>query len=193
MVTKHSRFGEMCRDLRKANRLKLREVAAAIGVADSTAGNMESSQFKVISRDKALKLSNFYKLSASQMTEFMAAWEACPLSPHGEKRREYWKKANELRSKAKNHDPMKCGLVECLGIILMDRPDDQVCACDGTETCSVCYALARIGVTSPFTPSDREKILTQLTKLHEELLPKRVLPGRRPPPTEPAADEIFGG
>lgn len=188
-----SDFAKKCRDLRIAKHLKQREVAAIIGVALSTVGNMECSPYKVINRSRALALAAHYGLKGKDLDDFVRSWDACPLSPHGEKRKEYWKKRNELRSKAKNHDPMKCGLVECLAIILMDRPDSDVCFCDGDEMCSVCYSLGRIGATSPYTPADRGQILAQLAKMRDALLPTRVPVRASAPPSEPPSDEIFGG
>lgn len=183
-----SDFAKKCRELRVANHLKQREVAAVIETALSTVGNLECSPYKVINRNRAEKLAKYYKLSASERAAFLAAWEACPLSPDGENRKEYWNKRNALRSKAKNHDPNQCALVECLGIILMDRDDASMCECAPDKKCTVCYALERVGAPSPYTPADRDKILAQLLKKHEALLPFRV---SRPAP--PASDEIFGG
>jgi len=174
--------------------MKQREVAKVLGVAISTAGNIEYSPFKVIDRRKAVILADHYKLRGAQQADFMAAWEECPLSPDGQKRKEYWKKRNALRSKAKNHDPIKYGLVECLGIIITDRPDNQVCTCDESDVrrCIVCYALERVGAISPFTPADRDQILSQLAKAREELLPAVEKTLARPEPIA-ADDEIFGG
>lgn len=190
-----SDFAKKCRDLRISKHLKQREVAAIIGVALSTVGNIECSPYKVINRKKALMLATHYKLVGDELREFVAMWEACPLSPHGEGRKEYWKKRNALKSKAKNHDPMKCGLVEAIGIILMDRADDDVCFCTQDEMCTVCYSLGRLGATSPYTQADREKILAQLARMRDELLSFRVPlrsaqdPGSAPPPD----DDVFGG
>jgi hypothetical protein len=153
---------------------------------------MEYSAFKVIERKKAQRLAEHYRLSGAQLTEFLAAWDACPLSPHGEKRKEYWQKRNAIKSKSKNHDPLKFCLVECLGIIITDRQDDQVCMCDDSgDRCAICYSLERVGADSPFTPADRDKILGQLAKAREELLPAVAKTLARPEPI--ADDEIFGG
>ncbi len=171
MVTKSSQFGIMCRSLRKAKRLKLREVAQVLGIANSTAGNLESCAFKVVSRDKAMRLAAFYELHAKDLADFISAWEAWPLSQHGKKRREYWAKQNERRSKAKNHDPLKLALVELLGLHIMALPEAEVCACDFDIQCGVCGALDRIGI-DPFTPADRDKILARLGKVQQELLTK---------------------
>lgn len=184
-----SEFAAMCKELRAVAGLKHREVAAAIGCAVSTYGNVESSPYKVISRGKAAKLIELYRLSPERTAELLTKWDACPLSPFGQKRAKYWEKRNKLRNKAKNHDPLKFALAECIGIILMDRADDQVCECLDGERCTVCYALERIGATSPFTPADRDKILAQLAKIREDLMPARQA---EPPAIELPPDEIFG-
>lgn len=186
-----SDFAKKCRELRVAKHLKQREVAAIIGVAVSTVGNLECSPYKVINRKKAFMLATHYRLTGEALSEFIGMWEACPLSPHGEERKEYWKRRNALKSKAKNHDPMKCGLVEAIGIILMDRSEADICSCDESEVCTVCYSLGRIGATTPYTAADREKILGQLAKMREELLPNRV--PIRTSARDLVPDEIFGG
>lgn len=158
----------MCRTLRIQKGLKQREVAEAIGVKGSTYGNVESSQWKVINRDRAAKLIGLYGLDPQRAALLLSAWDRCPISPGGEKRREFWKKRNELRSKARNHDPLKLALVELLGLHLMAVPDAEVCACDFGQVCGVCNALERVGLP-PFTPADRDKIMTQLVKIREKL------------------------
>lgn len=165
-----SDFGIMCRELRVGKVLKQREVASAIGVKLSTYGNIESSHWKVVSRAKASKLIEFYALPPDRAAALLDAWDRCPLSPHGEKRRETWQKINAGRSKAKNHDRLKLALVELLGLHLMAVPDADVCACDFGAVCGVCKALEALGI-APFTPADRDKILTQLVKIQEKLTP----------------------
>lgn len=172
-----SDFAVMCKQLRLVARLKHREVAAALGVAVSTYGNVESSSWKVINRQRATKLIELYSLPPDRAAALLAAWDACPLSPFGEKRKKYWEKRNALRNKARNHDKLKFGLVECLGIILMQNPDDQVCTCDfGGPSCSVCYSLEAVGADSPFTPADRDKILAQLSKIRNDLMQRQATP-----------------
>lgn len=166
--TPHSEFGILCRTLRIQKGLKQREVAAAIGVKNSTYGNVESSQWKVINRDRAAKLIGLYALPPDRAAELLAAWDRCPISPGGQQRKQFWAKRNELRSKAKNHDPLKLALVELLGLHLMAVPDAEICACDFGTVCGVCSALARLGL-GPFTPADRDRILEQLVKIREKI------------------------
>lgn len=184
-----SDFAILCRALRVERGLKQREVAALIGVKPATYGNVESSQYKVINRRRAVKLVEAYDLPTQRATELLAAWDRCPLSPFGEKRKHYWEKRNLLRSKAKNHDPLKFALAECVGIILMDRPDDLVCECADGALCTVCYSLHRLGATSPFNQADRDKILAQLAKIRADLMPARQAEAA---PPDPPPDEIFG-
>lgn len=165
-----SDFAVMCRALRVEKGLKQREVALAIGVKLSTYGNLECSHWKVVGRDKAVRLIPLYDLSPDRSAVLLDAWERCPLSPHGEKRREQFKKTNEFRSKARNHDSLKLALVELLGLHLMALPDAEVCACDFGTVCGVCAALERVGL-GPFTPADRDRILAQLVKIREKMAP----------------------
>lgn len=164
-----SAFGVRCRALRISKVLKQREVAAAIGVKLSTYGNVESSRWKVINRDKAMKLAAFYRLSPADTAALLTDWEACPLSPGGEKRREVWKRTNEFRSKARNHDKLKAALVDLLGVHLMALPDAELCSCEfGEPTCPLCTSLERLGLDA-YNPADRERLLARLAKLQEQL------------------------
>lgn len=160
----------MCRTLRVRKGLKQREVAAAIGVKGSTYGNVESSQWKVINRDRAAKLIGLYGLSPDMAAQLLAAWDRCPISPGGQKRKEFWQRRNELRSKAKNHDPLKVALVDLLGLHLMALPDAEICACNFETKCGVCAALERVGI-GPFTPADRDQILDRLIDIRDKLVP----------------------
>lgn len=169
--TPHSDFGIMCRALRINKGMKQREVRAFLGLNGSTYGNVESSKWKVINRDRAAKLIELYELSPQEASDLLAAWDRCPISPGGQLRKEFWQKRNELRSKAKNHDPLKLALVELLGLHLMAVPDAEVCACDFGTVCGVCKALERLGIT-PFTPADRDKILTRLVKIQQDMTPE---------------------
>lgn len=168
--TTHSEFGVLCRSLRIQKGLKQREVASFLGVKGSTYGNVESSQWKVINRDRAAKLISLYNLDPHAASNLLAAWDKCPISPGGQQRVEFWRKRNDLRSKAKNHDPLKLALVELLGLHLMAVPDVEVCACDFGSVCGVCKALERLGI-NPFTPADRDKILTRLVKIQQDMTP----------------------
>ncbi len=181
----------MCRELRLERGLKQREVADLIGVKTTTYGNTESSEYKVVNRKRAALIAEVYGLDHHRTTSLLEAWDRCPLSPFGEKRKDYWEKLNRIRNKAKNHDPLKFATVGLLGIVLMDRPDEQACSCaiDGSK-CLVCYALERVGATSPFTPADRDKILGQLSKISAELMPAYVASEQLPPAVD---DEVFGG
>jgi len=172
-----SEFAMMCRALRVEKNLKQREVAQVIGVKLSTYGNVESSQYKVINRNKAFRLAEFYRLSPDRAAKLLDAWDACPLSPGGEVRRERWKLINERRAKAKNHDRMKLNLIELLGCRLMDIPDEQLCECSfGEPLCVTCAALDALALP-PYTASDREKLFDQLHREREKLL--------APPPERP--------
>lgn len=159
----------MCRDLRIEKGLKQREVASAIEIKPATYGNLESSRFKVIRRSKAEMLADFYCLDSERRRTLLDAWDRCPLSPYGEKQRESWARRNALRSKAKNHDGIRRALVDLLGIHLMALPDDQLCSCEfGSPTCPLCTALERLGL-DPYTPADRDRLLSKLWRLQEQL------------------------
>jgi transcriptional regulator with XRE-family HTH domain len=185
----HSDFGRMCRSLRVQRALRQREVAAAMGIKLSTYGNVESSPWKVVNREKATRLVALYTLPPDEAAALLDAWDRCPLSPGGEKRRDKWAKANALRNKAKGYDGLKLSVVELLGLHLMAMPDAEVCVCDAAMVCSVCAALERVGLDR-FTPLARDRILARLITLQQELLAAVPVIATH---LSPAPDEIFGG
>lgn len=165
-----TKFGITLRALRVAKGLKQRQVAEGAGISLSTVGNAESAPHRVMGRDAAIRITHFFGLDAVGSEAFLAAWSETPLSEYSLKQRATWEKRNALRNKAKGHDRLKLALVELLGLHLMALPDAEICACDFGAICSVCKALERVGI-APFTPADRDKILTQLVKIQSGLAP----------------------
>lgn len=150
--------------------LKQREVSAAIGIELSTYGNLESSPFKVISEQRADRLSGFYGLCKEDHEKLMEASRNCPLSPYGQKRREAYAKQNTQRAKAKGHDAMKLALVNLLGAHLMALPDSDLCSCEfGGDVCPTCAALERVGLPPVASAPDRDEILKSLTKIANDI------------------------
>lgn len=150
----------MCRTLRIKKGLKLREVAAAIGIAPSTYGNVESSRVKVIGSHRVSRLVELYSLSPGQAAELAAAWERTPLSDYGEKVRESWRKRNTQRSQIRRVPGLESALVELLFLQIADHGDDT-CRCgfdgkleDSDRACEVCEAMAALGLPA-FTTADK--------------------------------------
>jgi transcriptional regulator with XRE-family HTH domain len=165
-----SDFGILCRELRVSKGHKQREVAAAMGVKLSTYGNLECSHWKVVSREKAVRLISFYGLLPDRAAVLLAAWERCPLSPHGEKRRAGFEKVRLFRGKARNHDSLQLGFIDLLAARLMDIADEFLCQCEfGEPACLTCGSLERLGLP-PYTGADRDQIFDQLEKLREKLV-----------------------
>lgn len=160
----------MLRALRIAKGLKQRQVAEGGGISLSTVGNAESASHRVMGRDAALRLTHFLELDGAGSETFLAAWAETPLSEYSLKQRATWEKRNALRNKAKGHDRLKLALVELLGLHLMAVSDAEICACDFGSVCGVCKALDSLGI-DPFTPADRDKILTRLVKIQSDLAP----------------------
>jgi transcriptional regulator with XRE-family HTH domain len=166
-----SEFGNLCRDLRIAHGLKQREVASGIGISPGAYGNLESSPFKVVRKDKAKKIAELYRLDVKASSDLMAAWERCPLSEGGEKRRAIWQQKNAQRSKAKRHDALEVALCEMLGVHIGAMDEDKICVCEfAGDPCEVCAALGVLGL-DPY--STRDNAITQLAKLQEKLVAKR--------------------
>lgn len=167
---KKTEFGIMLRALRVAKGLKQRQVAEGAGISPSTVGNGESAAHRVMGRDAALRLTYFFQLDDRKSKEFIELWEKTPLSEYSKRQKGIWEKRNALRNKAKGHDRLKLALVELLGLHLMAVPDAEICACDFGAVCGVCKALAGLGI-DPFTPADRDKILTRLVKIQQDMTP----------------------
>lgn len=169
-ASKKTEFGIMLRGLRVAKGLKQLQVAEGASVSRSTVGNAESAPHRVMGRDAALRLTYFFQLDEQRSKRFIELWEQTPLSEYSKRQKGIWEKRNALRNKAKGHDRLKLALVELLGLHLMATPDSEICACDFGSVCGVCKALESVGI-APFTPADRDKILTRLVKIQQDMTP----------------------
>lgn len=174
-ITEKSDFAKLCRSYRVERGLKQRQIAEVAGVKLSTYGNVESSPWKVMRRDRAERLVRYYGMSPAQTAEFLSAWERCPLSTYGEKQREYWQKRHALRSKTKNYDRMRLALVEVLTALVPLLPDkDVICNCtfgggspsDPNRSCEVCWALESLGLIDGW---QGDTTMDRLLKLQVEL------------------------
>lgn len=169
-----SKFAVMVRELRQEKRYKYREVAKAIGIAVSTYGNVESSPFKVIRRDRAQALAKFYNLDDAVTSKLMKAWEGCPLSEGGEKRAEHWRNASLRRSKIRMHDRLQLACLELCSLVIEYAPDDGICICtfegvhpsDPDRPCEFCSAMLALGLDR-FTT--RDAAISQLAALQAKL------------------------
>jgi transcriptional regulator with XRE-family HTH domain len=170
----------MVRALRVSAGLKQRQVAAGIGIKDSTYGNVECSPHRVIGIDRVRALARFFELPESQAAVLVAAWEATPLSEFGERHKAAWERRNRMRYKAKHHDRVFASLVEVLGILIPALPEGQVCSCelDG-ELCTVCAALDNLGL-APF--ESQERTMTMLARLADKIHRREDLAAADAPP-----------
>lgn len=175
MSSHHSQFGQLCRALRVAANLKQRQVAEAIGIAASTYANLESSPWKVIQRSRMERLAELYQLGPDNRARLVAAWEATPLSPFGERNRARWEKRRQQRSKLKHYDRMRLSLVECLVALVDGARGRSLCTCqfgggtpdDPARSCVICEALENAGLVDGWT--DPDNMLKELYKLQEQL------------------------
>ncbi len=124
------------------------------GVAATTYGNVESSAYKVISRPRAERIASHYKLPSAQREEFLDAWERCPLSEYGERRRAMWGRRNALRAKVKHLDVVLAAFLEYISLTIPYLPEGAQCRCefgggtawDPTRNCDLCVALEAVGI-----------------------------------------------
>lgn len=173
----------MARQLRITHGLKQREVATAIGVQPSTYGNLESSPYKIIRRERVDDMARLYKLDKDQYSELIAAWDRAPISDYSAKQRKGWEKRNEARSKGKQLEIVKLALCDVIDWLAssaaVGEPVEAACDCrppdpfmdeDG-RTCELCLAMhalgfpdgwvsgevasARIAEISPIAPNQR--------------------------------------
>jgi transcriptional regulator with XRE-family HTH domain len=159
-------FAVMARSLRILHRKKQREVAAAIGIQPSTYGNLESSSFKIVRRERVDDLSRLYKLDAAQHEALVAAWEAAPISEYSKKQRDGWAKRNEARSKGRRLDMVQAALCDLLDAIVssaaMGEPCPSTCACVAPDafvdepgrTCELCSAFHALGFPDGWVSSE---------------------------------------
>jgi transcriptional regulator with XRE-family HTH domain len=164
----------MCRELRVNARLKQREVAARIGIAVSSYGNVESNPHKTIRRERAERIGKLYELSAAMQAQLMAAWEAQPVTEYSQKQRESWSSKHSTRSKVKNHDRMKLGLLEMTTLLITNVADPgALCTCSEVDMfaedssgqqCELCDALRLLGLTGWTT---MEEVVAKLAAVQE--------------------------
>lgn len=169
-----SMFAVMIRRLRKEKRYKHREVAKAIGISTGGYGNAECSPYKVIRRTRAETLAKFYDLDETSTLKLMKAWERCPLSPFGERRKVGFDKRNARRSRAKLADRIEFACLELCSLVLEYAPDDGICICtfegvhpsDPDRPCEFCSAMLALGLDR-FTT--RDAAISQLAALQAKI------------------------
>lgn len=164
----------LCKAYRLEKGLKHAQVAAAIGIAVTTYGNVESGPWKVISRARAERLATLYQLGDEFRANLLGAWERCPLSRYGEKRRAAWERMRVRRSKLKHYDRMKLSLVEAVSLVLSHVHGRSPCTCmfgggteyDATRNCEFCEALESLGIPADL---DAPRLYERLARMAEEL------------------------
>lgn len=167
-------FAVMIRQLRKEKRYKHREIAKAIGISTGGYGNAECSPYKVIRRTRAEALAKLYELDEESTSRLMKAWDKCPLSQHGERRKVGFDKRNARRARAKLADDLEFSCLELCSLVLEYAPEDSLCICtfegvhpsDPNRPCELCLALIKLGLPR-FTT--RDAAIEQLAALQTKL------------------------
>lgn len=169
-------FPARIRQLRIDANKKQREVAAAIGCAESTYANAESCNFKRLRMERVLKLARFYDLSPADQADLIAGWEALPASEFNTRNKPRWERRNARRAKAKAHDAMKRSLLEVISLLIGTVPDpDTLCSCTPPDMfsapdepppdpCEVCSALQLLGLTGWTT---QDEVLAKLSEIQD--------------------------
>lgn len=182
-------FGKICRSLRLARGMTQREVADLArgengrGLATATVGTIESSPYRVISAERAAILADrVFGLQGEERQRFLDEHERTPLSEFSERRREHWKKANDLRAKLRNFDTLVYATCELAIRFIQEMPVGEACRCefgggsygDAAKPCELCFALERVGIIGGL--GDQERTLTRLSTIMRKLedkIPRR--------------------
>jgi hypothetical protein len=172
-----SEFAVLCKTLREAaspRKLKHREVAAAIGIKTSTYGNVETSPYKVLGRDRVERLAELFGLEGAERAAFIAVWERCPLSPWGLRRRAHFERQRARRSISRHYPRLKLALIETLSLLLGVAQGRSLCTClfgggtvyDTRRNCEFCEAVEALGIPPNL---DETRLYERLAMLAEEL------------------------
>lgn len=147
-------FAVMARRLRVRHDLRQRQVAEAMAITASTYGNLESSSFKNVRRERVDAMSRLYKLDAAEHAELVAAWERSPVSEYSLRQKEGWSKRNAMRSKGKKLEEVTAVLCDLLdGICVSGEGFPPKCVCrlpnkaieDEGWVCDLCRAFHALG------------------------------------------------
>lgn len=170
-------FQDMCFELRTRHRLRHKHTAEAMGVAVSTAGNVEYSRFRVVSDEKAAKLADLYKLGPNTTptrAAFMAASAALPISEYTQAQREDWKRRNLVRSKSRRFDMMLEAIDD---IVCMLGAEGRPCTCTPelpgdfdveptpATVCPLCKAMQAMGIPEGYSSPDLA--FARIAQFHE--------------------------
>jgi transcriptional regulator with XRE-family HTH domain len=176
------------------------KVAAGVGIAPSTVSNMESSNFLIVSEERAAALATFFGLDAGARRDLLAAWKELPVSEYTKTLRATWEKRNQQRSKVRHHDRMMLSLCEILAVTFaaVDPADPgTLCICvfddfgaptpgtgkhpsDPTRPCELCYALQALGLEGWTNYADVSIALAALQEELEERIRAKAKPVAKP-------------
>lgn len=171
-------FPRMCRELRIASGLKIRQVAELLNMKSYQ--NVEYNNHKTIRVERVRSLIRIYKLDAADSARFIAAWEELPTSKYNQRMAPIRAKQSAVRSKAKGYDAAWRVAVESFGMVAGIMFDEQwseekcrsLCACDKSPgahpptanhpslRCEFCNALEFLGMPEGWT--DLETVTAKL-------------------------------
>lgn len=159
-------FAILARQLRVRAGLRQRQVAAAMAITPSSYGNLESSQWKTVRRERVDAMSRLYRLDANQHAALVAAWERAPVSEYSQKQRSTWDKRNETRSRSKRLEIVTTVLCDILDSAAMASkygyPIQTGCQCQAADdfigveatTCDLCRAFHALGFPDGWVDAD---------------------------------------
>jgi transcriptional regulator with XRE-family HTH domain len=178
-------FPARLRELRVAAGKKQREVAAAVGMAESSYANAESANHKRIRLGKVHKLAKFYGLDDAATLELVAGWEALPESQYNRNMAKPWADRNARRAKLKNYDKLKDAAIGMFAMFVAaldmhGHDPGELCSCGGPQegdmfaetedssglSCDLCGPLKLFGLAGW---TNLEDVTSKLAALQEEL------------------------
>jgi len=159
-------MGAYLRALRTSARLTQAELAAASGMRPGTIGNLESSGFRVVGRERIDNLIGALKLERARAARLLALWEAAPLSPFAEKRQRQWDAARERRRRESDNRAAAAELsvqrdqlvpIRAALILLLDvaATVERKCQCEPAQeiVCELCVGMRALGVAGGWVDS----------------------------------------
>lgn len=154
-----------------------RELAAAIGVKESTYANAEASRHRRLRMERVVRLAKYHGLTRLEADELIAGWQAMPESEYNQRNAKSWAKRDERQGKLKNHDRLKLALLEMTTMLLTNVADPgSLCTCtevdmfaEGSsgEQCELCDALRLLGLTGWTTLDD---VVAKLAAIQEGMI-----------------------
>ena len=177
-------FPKWCRELRVSAGMTQKAVSLLVGVSDKTIANCEGNNHKTLSRERAEKLANVFRLGPATVptrVEFIKAWDVLPISEYRKRQNDSFAARRDRDRRARSADLFKKSLLDIFALLVTSVEDaGSLCACtDGpsdewgvpirtaSEDCEVCVALRLLGIQEGWTALD--EVIAKLSTIRQEI------------------------